>query len=242
MKFSEFIMEKTSYKTEISKDEILEIFKTNCKNSDIKIPLWRGMRGSEPAFILEGQKGSRQSINNSNHYTIAIDHFLKKKGSDIPLRSKSIVAGSHDMIDDVKNFGPDIYAIFPFDNVKIGVVPEYDLWGIKFEINDYLVTLNKLNGLYNDAGITDEDYFSFNRELKKYVEEHKDDKSDKLVRYFIDEDHVDSTLREIYETEMGFRFVDSRQVKHIDANEVWIGGKCLAIKLEVYNEIKKELS
>lgn len=239
MKFSEFLTEKTSHRTSLTKDEIVKIFKENCSNAHPDYPFWRGMRGNEDGIILEGQARSRRSINNSNHYTIAMDHFIKKRGNDLPLRSACTIAGSNNMLNQVHNFGPDIYAIFPFDGVKIGVSQEMDLWGYRFPINGHLLTLNKLNGLYQDANITDSDYFSFVRELKKYIEENKEDSDDKLVEIFGDD--VDGTLKQIYDTEMEFNFVDSKEMEHISSKEVWIGGKCLAIAKDVYREIKKDL-
>ncbi len=245
MGFKEFLNEQreNDYKTEISIEQAKEIFKKYCKNCDLERPLWRGMRGKNPSFILEGNKGSRKSINAKNYYTLLIDHFVQKKfGPNYPLRSKAIICASNSEVGEVTSFGPDVYAIFPYDDVLIGVFPKADVWAIKFTQNGVSLGSMRLNGMYEDAGIPDTNYESIVSALKKYMSDENTSKSDRLYKVFEGQD-VEKTLEEMYIDGLQVEFINNKKAHSLrDAREMWISGKCLAIKKEVYFELKKEFN
>lgn len=241
MKFKQFLNEKNeqkSYKTEIEEDQILEIFKTNCKNSDFDNPLWRGMRGKSAGYIFQGDVGSRRSINSSNHYTVLIDHFIDKEyGSKYPLRSASIVAASNNLKSMAGNFGPDIYAVFPYDDSIAGVLSKKDMWDIKFEYNGVRLSPIRLNTMLADAGITDSSFAAIESDLREYIKK-EDSKEDRL--YKVIGGDVQKFLFDVYYRLIGYEFMSSSKIANLSGDhEVWIGSKCLAIKESVYNKLKK---
>src|SRR5574344_2183201 len=131
MKFIDFLHENTnSYKTKISIDKAKQLIKDHCKNIDLKRPLWRGMRDTDNSFILHGEKGNRVSITDGNYHTVIIDHNISKNKLNYPLRSKSIICITDKGKSNTEIFGDERYAILPFDNTVIGVVPESDILSV----------------------------------------------------------------------------------------------------------------
>lgn len=238
MKFIEFLTEKTEspYKTkQLSDEEILEVFKKNCSNMKFDRPLWRGMRGDSDGYILQGEKGERKSINTSNHYTVAIDHFIKEYGKpDWPLRSKSVICASYKNQDHAQSFGNDLYAIFPFDDVNCGVTPEDDIWAVKFRYSERY-SMTTLNDDYREHGIKSDSYPELVKGLNNFLKDESNSK-EKLYSFFKEhEDKLEDFLKEIYFDNIGFEYMNSLGLNKLsDKREVWLSGQCLAVKYKTW--------
>lgn len=88
--------------------------------------IYRGVAGAPPdkLMVVDPKVGApRKSANISNHYTILLDNISSWR--KYPKRSKSIICST-------KRVGASSYgtpfAVFPYDNSKIGVCPKDDLW------------------------------------------------------------------------------------------------------------------
>lgn len=247
MSFKQFLLEakeKSQYKKEISRDEAINFLKENCNNMDFKNPVWRGMDSTNPKdfYLIEGQLGERRSANTSNHYTLILDEQIKKLGTDYPLRSKSIICGTDGNKNYASNFG-DLYAIFPFNDIKIGICPQEDIWHTDTIFED-LGTYELLIGALSLSDIPDKTY----KEMVNYIENNEQE----LFEEFEEEGHteladylfkksgdIQRKLKELFNIE-SFKFVTNKD-KAISngTHECWISGKCIAISEKEYKEILK---
>lgn len=152
MKSNEFITEKAAkpYKSSVlDVNAAVAMLNAHCKQSLalIHTPIWRGMRNHSEAIVtIDPTTGRRISNNTSNHYTVLIDNSPYFKGW--PKRSKSLVCSTGYKYAAGYNYGPGsgLYAIFPYDNVKIAVCPGQDIW-------DTDVNLPRLGESYGENGV-----------------------------------------------------------------------------------------
>lgn len=247
MKFSEFLSEAISdgnYKKEITIEEAKKLLKLHCKDMDFDEPLWRGMRGKTPAYILEGQQSERKSIDQSNHYTVLIDYSIKQNHSSYPLRSKSVIAANDLLLAD--GYGNNVYAIFPYDKINIGVI-DGDIWGTSITINDTRKGITSWNELFQEANIK---AWSRPDSAKLIIEQikslFKTDKEklnhaqEKLIEVFETPDNVEDFLIDAYNPDLYFGLVDTSEIGFDNPSEVWFSDKCIAISKHIWEELKDE--
>lgn len=249
MKFLEFLNEHT-YKLEgfDNIEEAKNIFYEKCGDMNINDPLWRGMRGTTRCYILSGEHGNRKSINTTNYYTYIIDHFIKKEGNGYPLRSNSIICATNPMRNNLGVYGPKTYAIFPYNNVKIGLLPTHDIWRLSSdEENKYRML--RLNNMYEEYGISDKSYEEFLSSLKEYINNYKEHEEDSMLDHIgndlidifgTDANKVEDKLEELYGIDnLKIKFITNKDLKDIknDKRELWISGKCLAIEKTIYEKM-----
>lgn len=250
MKFEEFL--KESYKEKISKDEVLDILRNNNPDNI----LYRGMNNSGDYCLITGEDGHRRSANTHNYYTIIIDHILK--GTDYPLRSKSIICSkSWSKAEDFsRESNQSIYVIIPLKGTKVACVNDHDIWDLKFKtrgLKDDLITLNDCYKLFS---ISDTNYHDFIDSLTALIED-KDNKSAKFSDYrkeqyeflksiFNDSKNVEKDVISLYKNITNQFSLHNNAYENPNEShkfhEYWVGGKCLAIKRDIYNELIKEIS
>ena len=137
MKINEIIVEAvvTPYQSdETNLAKAVALFKGNCSESLalINSPIWRGMTNHTQNFlVIDPSTGVRQSENTTNHYTEIIDNSPYMVGW--PKRSKSLICSSDPSTAD--SYG-HLYAIFPFNGVKIAVCPGSDMWHTPIDLED----------------------------------------------------------------------------------------------------------
>jgi hypothetical protein len=130
LKFNQYLNEGRSQHL-IGSDAIEKIEK-NC--SDIlknykgsKTQIWRGIEGaySDYLFVDGAQSAELRRSRNAyyNYYTLLLDNLPSWK--DYPKRSKSIICSTSGSTAEM--YG-DIYMVFPYNNIKIAVAPEPDIW------------------------------------------------------------------------------------------------------------------
>ena len=247
--FKQYLSE-SQYKVEV--DDVFKVFRNNCQEflaGTPSHPLVRGMTLSETPLIIHGEAGSRTSANTENYYTIFLDHTLPPLG--YPKRSKSIICGNWDNKGYAESFGDIPFAIIPFDGVKIGVCPGFDMWETRLPADAAInknngprsLKIDNLNNAMKRVGVPETTF----AEIVKYIEglfDIADKELDSDKRYliqFFNKGKVKENLEEAYSEKMGFELETPRTINSINRRrELWIGGKCLAIPLAQYAETLNE--
>lgn len=246
----------SKYKTLVSSQKAKELLDRYCKDAYESrfTPIVRGMSAMLNGFgIIQGDKGHRKSANTSNEYTLILDHTLGSKG--YPLRSKSIICGNYKNKHYASEYGDKLFAIIPFDDVAIGVVPHYDIWLVRttlFGCNDSLENLNEkivrtIKGIIPDYDIKNfndltEKFYSVIVKLKKerdynntMFEVFKKAKSVKSLQDVVNEFEraysEDALKMKLATTKEHHVYNDGRE------HELWIGGPCVAIEAQLYNNM-----
>lgn len=247
--FKQFLSEQNppeQYKRSISGEEVIEILRTKCKDflaGSPDRPLVRGMSGSDESYIVHGEAGGRKSANTTNHYTAILNHTLGKKG--YPLRSKSIICGNMENKEYARGFGDNLFAIIPFDGVKIGVCPTFDLWEVTLAkgLNTGVerLKMETLNFWFDGARVPDSSFdeiVDFIEQMFKQPVKSLNDHAKRLLTYFT-EGEVAEQLERAYGEECGFRLVTTKDVNDLPLKrrEMWVGGKCLAVPMEEYEHL-----
>lgn len=256
MKFIDFLHENTNgYKTKISIDKAKQLIKSHCKNIDLKRPLWRGMRDTDDSFILHGEKGNRVSITDGNYHNVMIDHNIKRQSLNYPLRSKSIICITNNGRSDTSMFGPECYAILPFDNTVIGVAPKSDILYVDLDvrnINEFNLMLNsvlfdrKHNGTISFKNVN-EIVDSIYKVVKDPSLSNAEKTSPANFDFFnifgkLDKDGILDKLESLFDLDKcGFKSIVSKDINYSKSNECWIGGSCIAIHEDIYDVLIKEL-
>ena len=165
MKSTEFIIEaevKPYNSSVLDVDAAVAMLNAHCSQaiSMIEHPLWRGMRNhSEEIVTIAPSTGRRESQNTSNHYTALMDNSPYFKGW--PKRSKSLICSSLKKYADAFKRDGTLYAIFPYDDVKIAVCPKRDMWmtpvkmpglGIEFNTNKSWQDLSDFTNFLRNLG------------------------------------------------------------------------------------------
>ena len=233
--FKQYLQE-ARYRTDISNERAIDLLKAHCSDAlkNIDTPLVRGARAArEEAYIFQGDLGSRTSAHsNSNHYSVLFDEFNGPEG--YPLREKSVIMLNWAGFKDAARWG-EVYAIFPFDGVKIGVCPFKDIWdGSPFQIgtSEESKNLKFWNIWFEDQGIPDGNFDSIVDAVEEILDDDSDKHYDQVVKVFT-KGQVRNQLYKAYSAKsQRFQLADTDTVYDIPgAHELWISGKCVAIKL-----------
>lgn len=232
-----------SYKRDISLEKAAELIEVNCKDAlkHINTPLMRGTKLKEDAYILEGEAGTRESRNTSNHYTIILDEILPPLG--YPKRSKSIILGNYENKDYVQEYG-NIFAILPYDNIKIGVCYLHDIFGTKTFIGsrEQNISLEKMNEIFEKMNVPDYTYQDLVQYIEEVLDDTEDEHYDEAVKIF-SKGEVDDIIRKAYSVKQLRMTLETTKTVYdvLGPRELWIGGKCIAIKIEDDEILKDKL-
>jgi hypothetical protein len=217
-------------------------------------PLWRGMSGTGEAYIINPAESGRKSANTWNYYTMIFDHLLPE---EFPRRGKSIIAANTANLGyagsfasnskDGKNRG--LYAIFPYDDTKIGTTLKgrYDIWGIPVQIGDEQLRLNHWNDIFKEAGLSETDYDDFVMRIEEIISNEDAPQYQTFIDLFTPGE-VDEQIRKAYVTDLVGTHLAARTGATIgpeavsrDDAEMWIGGPCIAVRHDVYDDMVKDL-
>ena len=255
MKANEFITEAVvkpykfkEYDAETQRDikRIMNLLNTNCTESLslLRTPLWRGIDNHSSSVIhIKPQTGLRKSETTSNHYTELLVNSPYYKGW--PKRDRSAICSTSKFTS--SGFGPAVYAVFPFNGVKIAVCPYDDIWHVTIDtprlnnsryfelINGYLKKNFKLPESYNSM-VQYVKTPEFKALLTKYnVANRISDPllPEQFLPYLhecMSPDSLDMALMSISE------FADQRAAGYYRNNECWFSGDAIAIGLPLYYE------
>lgn len=219
-----------AYKTDLNVQEAWELLNKHCKDAlkEINRPIVRGMTNIDSGFgIIHGEAGGRRSRNTTNHYTVILDAVLPKA---FPKRSKSIICANWYGLNHADNYGT-LYAIIPFDGVKIGVCPYMDMWDTEITLGGETGSIPGWNYWLKKVGVTENMSFE---EMVKKLEEDDNPEYAWLTKI---RDNVRDELAEAYSEPFRLATTADSDVYNDegDAREVWIGGKCVAINMKIYS-------
>lgn len=240
MKFINYLTENNKqYKNAINIEEALKLIKENCSNMDFSKPYWRGTKDNGDSYIMDGSKGYRKSYDTGNYYTMLIDHFSDKGN---PLRSKSIVCINNPGESYAERYADkhmgSYYAVFPYDNAKIGYVGDQDMWDIKVKLGKQTIKINELNKLYGHCDLNDENYNDFIKGLKSILlKEHVDVIEARIHKLFDNEvDNVEPYLKQAYNQSIGFKYGTTKNIDNNNESEIWISGNCILIRHDLWKD------
>lgn len=221
----------------------MELLNTHCKQalSTIQNPIWRGMGDRGDIVQIDPGSGIRVSQNTSNHYTELMDNSPYFAG--YPMRSNSLVCtvskergNSYAMS---KNYRRDaaLYAIFPYDNVKIGICPMDDIWETEVDLSGpmgdrYRTTFGDLPGNLISMNLL-ETYWRMQEAVKqpKFAERLRRMNSTSTPQTFLDD-----VMKRMAPHNTGFQCVSIAHFAktELDDEEVWFSGPCIAIRHDLY--------
>ena len=134
--FKQFLeAENKDFSSEGAKDtdEIVALIRKHCteavqswEDSNGDRELWRGSKNKRPSGIFRPDTGERKSANSGNYYTMLLDSNPLNK--DFPKRSKSFITTTKLRVARAYGKKGTVYAVFPFDGVKVGLVNQSDIW------------------------------------------------------------------------------------------------------------------
>ena len=248
MKFFNYLKENRTIT--ISKEEAIDIINKNCSNNikvmDQKLVyIYRGINSLKIGYgYTNSNTGNpRVSANTHNFMTLLMDNLPSWK--NYPKRSRGIICTTEPRY--TYNYG-NIFKVYPFDNSKIGICSETDVWlsfykafGRSFSVDDFnnlIFHFTKKTNLPKPM-----DYKSVIKTLeaiKEYLQDNEKisgvaRQETKIVKEILmSNDSVEKALdKELSPKNNEFKM----GIKNILFNrEVWIQGEAI---LEFYDEFHK---
>lgn len=238
MRFKDYL-EEEKYRTETDAQGAWELLNKHCKDAlkDIEQPIVRGMKGFDGGFgVLHGEVGGRKSRNTTNYYTVILDAVLPK---EFPKRSASIICANWANRSHAAAYGGRAFAIIPFDGVKIGVCPSMDMWDTQITIGNKKETIQEWNDSLRTA--IGNDKISF-EEMMQRLEKARADKETWIPEWLealkpgtVKQEFIDAYRQpfKIATTQNSKVYNDRKR------REVWVGGKCVAINMDIFKAMMK---
>lgn len=210
--------------------------------------LFRGNNAHGEVVHYKGRT-DRKSANTGNYYTLAIDNDSKWKA--YPKRSESFICTTDEYY--ARNYGGNVYNVFPVNGTKYGICPDIDMWW-SFKRTLKEVSLHRLNGMivtrsgkfgiaggvYNNVKtLSDFKKLSkiFDERVKEYLhgEQLEDFKSDFIWKHY-DGDLIKMFQKLLDPKKNGFKIGKSMMDIPIadgsKGNEVWFSGECYMIRAD----------
>jgi len=165
-----------------------------------------------------------------------------------PLRNKSLICTTNrDYAAGYASGFNKVYAIFPFDGVKIAVCPRYDIWD-----TDIIIPEFKRSFESNDSNVSDFNrWISMNLEFPAEYSEmiavisNPESKICKFAGKFgISNDEIMPILFKALSPKMlDFKLMSISEFasKSLINNECWIGGQVVAVQHNLYLELLKTM-
>lgn len=116
---------KESRSKSLSFEKFKDLYKKNCKeHTPQSQEIYRGTESGYKYGFINPSNYTRTSTGDvKNHYTLLIDNL--PGWSEYPKRSKSVICTMDSSV--AKGYG-NLYVVIPFDDEKIGIAPEGDVW------------------------------------------------------------------------------------------------------------------
>lgn len=233
MKFKDFyILNESGHRDELSLEDCIELYHAHCRGVDRSI--YRGVKGDYGKYsIVEGQKGKRESVDTSNHYTVILDELISKESNNYPLRSGSIICSTS--AEYAKRFGA-VYEVIPYADNWVGVVGSQDIWELNL-IRE--VSMKVFNDNYVRADIDADS-------IKQIADDIDDLSDEEFKKHFgvilsrgVDKS-TEEQIRGYYSLEnLGMKFAKATDLSDKSKyrnGEMWIGGKCIMIRADLVEQ------
>jgi hypothetical protein len=244
VRFKDYLRE-AKHRQDVSVEKAEELLRANCKDAlmHFATPMWRGSKNSqEEAYLINGEAGGRESANSTNHYTILMDEFLPRAG--YPKRGASIICTNNEGKSYARTYGY-IYALFPYDGVKIGVCDEQDIWEHTISIGgSSRKPIEKWNMWFDSHEIPDYSYHDLVQGINDTLDNPDDAAHDEFVQVFgKDSSKVKEILEEAYSPhEIGVHLATTKTMHEYEdhGRECWVGGKVIALSYITWEKFLKK--
>jgi hypothetical protein len=263
--FKDFLNERAKTRdpkySPVDLSDAIKTIKSHCRDAMWMIsedrPLYRGERNETTikklnktgCLAVDPSKTERASQNTSNFYTLIFDNIPSMK--DYPKRSRSFIAStSFGRAEQYTHNTDDVMIMIPYNGVKIGIVPEEDIWDIKINLFNRERNLPNMNRtIFTDLNLSSTDWskwIEFDKLLKAGGEAAYNRLGHAISFGQADKhrnDFLETVMAAYSPEETGFECCTTEDFPH-DArnNEVWVSGPVLLISLNMWADIKEELS
>ena len=139
-----------------------------------------------------------------------------------------------------------MYAIFPFDGVKVAVCPDEDIWHTAVNIPEFDISeeLYKVNRILSDNFRIPATSFSA---MVGYIQTPQFanlfwQKLNPKFKKVVPSDMLDILYRALAPHKVGFKLLSTSELAnaHYYDNEVWFSGPCIAIREDLYKRFVEE--
>jgi len=215
----------------LSEDKAIDLIKTHCKNnfkrlfkSDTSIKIYRGIKnfGEDFGYIDTNKGEPRVSANTYNYMTLFMDKLPSWRGW--PKRSKSVICTTSNRY--AGNYG-NLYYVIPYDNTKIGICPEDDVWNSFYVLSPIDVDMfnYRLNASFMKNNIQGSSK-NWNKLKKSLSELERYPLDDTLYKFLETKPFIDNFNKlldpKLNNFKMGIEKIQSNK-------EIWIQGECIFI-------------
>jgi hypothetical protein len=135
------------------------------------------------------------------------------------------------------------YAVFPYDNAKIGFVGAQDMWDVNANIGKLTYSLNKLNKIYKACNLNDDSYGEFVKGIKTILQKDKVDINENMIHRIFESDvnNVEPYLKHAYNDSLNFKYGTTKTIDNNTESEIWISGNCVLIRYDIWKDIQQTL-
>lgn len=229
-----------SYKETLSVDldGVVNLIMEHCSDAlqSLDEPIVRGMNETEDFLQMHGESGERRSRNTDNYYTVIMDEVM---APGIPRRSKSIICGNYENMPHAQTYGA-LYAILPYNGVHVGYTDVDDMFDTPITIAGITEKAIRWNTRFKWMGIRDTSYADIVEDLTKYRD--SDVVPDPPYQSWVEKvEDFDRTLRRAYDEAFAYSTTKDPRWNDGEPRELWIGGKCIAIKWHEWQDVKNRL-
>jgi hypothetical protein len=217
--------------------------------------------------VVDSTLTTRKSQNTSNYYTMIFDNHPDM--TEYPKRSKSFISttdkATAESYSSYHNSDNRPVVMIPFNGTKIGVVNEPDMWRVNiFDLFGNFDTgvgirINKVNYVFGEIKSLRHrpwsDWINFDRELRDGEQNSLGEfakafnNTDTPAFDWLKEhtDWTDNFLKNVFDAYdpevLGFNVGTTKSLAGLNFQsntEVWIGGKCLVMKLDIWEQLRKQ--
>ena len=237
MRYYNFLNENRTQ--EITDQYFNSLLERNCSYFlSKKFKIYRGMKKNILFGYIDPTKSIRKSRYSLNYYTIMFDEILPS-WEGWPKRSKSIICSTS--LSYAHGYG-NIYEIYPYDNNRIGICSENDIWdsfkrSFFQNLNAFSETLQNISRIFNhNLKENKESLIQLFEILDSYgldeiLDKLRNNRESVGVRLLKDKDKDKTTLEHFDKMfnpiSNGFNNYTTLTYKHQNNKEVWIEGPCL---------------
>lgn len=229
-------------------DETVKLIRAQCSDAlwmfEKNRPIWRGEKSVHrfEFAVVDTSATKRVSQNTTNHYTLIFDNLRSWK--TWPKRSRSFIcSASQHYAAGYAGTGLGLFAIIPFNGVKIGDVGEDDMWDIDMEFFDREYRIVTLNSKLDYLDLPGDDWSAW----VKYAEQLKNDPrsadAEKFKQVFsITTDGPVDFMKELERAyapaTLGFKMYTTATLPHSDLfSELWVSGNVVMIRRDEWDGI-----
>lgn len=231
-------------------DAAIDLLNANCKDAlwmlDQDTPIYRGMSAKIKTFAtVDTSATERKSQNTSNYYTVILDTNPAMK--DFPKRSRSFIGSTAKARASTYSWSGGLYVLVPYDGVPIGWVGQGDMWDTKITLFRHTLEIENFNDYFEDLGIKPdiESFMDFSKRLaagdaaalKKFKSVFGFAKTDFSKKSFIQQ--IWDAYSPVKTKHRVFTTATMPHELAKKSSEVWVGGKVMVMRLDMWNKIRK---